>query len=135
MLNHYLPIRVLLVDDETYMRVFVGRVLSATISCELTEAHDGQEAIAKCGTCDPELIMLDINMPRIDGVQALAEIRALKPETPIVMLTSIAEEAVVEDCVAKGASYFIRKDVGADILKAELKEMLKQVFSAEKAAS
>jgi two-component system, response regulator PdtaR len=128
MINRATPLRVLLVDDENYMRVFVGRVLGQSISCTIAEARDGQDAIDQCGISDPELIILDINMPRVDGVQALARIRDLKPNTPIVMLTSISEEAVVEECVTKGASYFIRKDVRADLLKTELEEMLKQFF-------
>lgn len=131
MTNRATPLRVLLVDDETYMRVFVGRVLSVAINCTVAEARDGQEAIALCRTSDPELIMLDINMPRVDGVQALGEIRAFKPDTPIVMLTSISEEAVVEECVTRGASYFIRKDVRADLLKAELEAMLQHLFPNE----
>jgi DNA-binding NarL/FixJ family response regulator len=133
MMNRATPLRVLLVDDETYMRVFVGRVLSTAINCIVVEAHDGEGAISQCQTSDPELIILDINMPRMDGVKALGEIRALKPATPIVMLTSISEEAVVEDCVTKGASYFIRKDVRADLLKTELQEMLRQFFPEDKA--
>lgn len=128
MINRATPLRVLLVDDENYMRVFVGRVLSSTIRCTIAEARDGQEAIDQCGKSDPELIVLDINMPRVGGVQALTRIRALKAAVPIVMLTSISEEAIVEECVAKGASYFIRKDVRADQLKTELEEMLKQFF-------
>jgi CheY-like chemotaxis protein len=133
MINRINPLRVLLVDDENYMRVFVGRVLNTAINCTIAEARDGQDAIEQCGKTDPELIVLDINMPRVDGVQALGQIRALKPDVPIVMLTSISEEAVVEECVTKGASYFIRKDVRADLLKTELEEMLKQFFPDEKA--
>ena len=113
------------------MRVFVGRVLSTAINCIVVEARDGQDAIDQCGTSDPELVILDINMPRVDGVKALGEIRALKPDTPIVMLTSISEEAVVEECVTKGASYFIRKDVRADLLMNELQGMLLQFFPDE----
>ena len=134
MINRANPLKILLVDDETYFRVFVGRVLAMAVSCTIAEARDGQDAIAQCGASDPDLIILDINMPRVDGVQALGEIRTLKPSTPIVMLTSISEEAVVEECVVKGASYFIRKDVRADLLKTELEEMLKQFFADEKAA-
>jgi two-component system chemotaxis response regulator CheY len=133
MINRASPLRVLLVDDETYMRVFVGRVLTTSVTCTVAEARDGQDAINQCQTSDPELIILDINMPRVDGVTALGEIRALKPATPIVMLTSISEEAVVEECVTKGASYFIRKDVRADLLKIELEEMLRQFFPEPKA--
>ena len=128
MINRATSLRILLVDDEAFMRVFVGRVLTSSINCTLEEARDGQDAINCCRTGDPELIILDINMPRMDGVQALSEIRALKPGTPIVMLTSNSEEAVVKECVTKGASYFIRKDVRADLLKTELLEMLRQLF-------
>lgn len=132
MIDRATPLRILLVDDENYMRVFVGRVLSLSITCTLTEAHDGQEAIDLCRSGDPELIMLDINMPHVDGIMALAEIRTFKPDTPIVMLTSISEEAVVEKCVARGASHFIRKDVGAGVLQAELQAMLQEFFPPTK---
>lgn len=113
------------------MRVFVGKVVSGYISCTITEARDGQDAIDQCRAADPELILLDINMPRVDGVQALVQIRALKPDTPIVMLTSISEEAIVEQCVNHGASSFIRKDLRADLLQVELQEMLKQFFPGD----
>ena len=99
--------------------------------CTIDEARDGQEAITYCQTNSPDLIVLDINMPRMDGVGALKGIRALKPDTPVVMLTSISEEAIVEECVTYGASYFIRKDVRADELQTELKAMLGLFFTPE----
>jgi CheY-like chemotaxis protein len=119
------PLNVLLVDDEAYFRTFVRRVLRQATNCIVAEACDGQEAIDICRVSDPDLIVLDINMPRVTGVEALATIRTLKPKTPVVMLTSIAEEKVVEECVARGASHFIRKDIGGDRLRVELKEMLR----------
>lgn len=135
MITQASPLKFLLVDDEAYFRLFVGKVLSLSANCTVTEAQNGQEAIAYCQTNNPDLIMLDINMPRMDGVQALAQIRALQPGTPIVMLTSVSEEAVVEECVTLGASYFIRKDVRADQLKAELQEMLRMFFPAPQEAN
>src|SRR4051812_49264184 len=63
MINRANPLRVLLVDDENYMRVFVGRVVTTSISSVISEARDGQDAIDQCQTVDPELIILDINMP------------------------------------------------------------------------
>jgi CheY-like chemotaxis protein len=72
-------------------------------------------------------------MPRMDGLTALGKIRQLKPDTPIVMLTSASEEAVVESCVTQGASFFIRKDVRAGLLRAELESMLLQFFPEENA--
>ena len=134
MITQSSPLKVLLVDDEAYFRLFVGKVLSISVNCTVVEAQNGQEAIALCQTSNPDLILLDINMPQVDGVQALPRIRALKLATPIVMLTSVSEEAVVEECVTLGASYFIRKDVRADQLKAELQEMLRMFFpKAQKA--
>lgn len=128
------PLNILLVDDEAYFRLFVGKVLSFSINCHVVEAKNGEEAIALSSTSDPDLVLLDINMPRVDGVQALRQIRALKPNTTIIMLTSISEESVVEECVTLGASYFIRKDVRADLLKTELQAMLRLFFPAEQLA-
>ena len=127
-------LKILLVDDEAYFRLFVGKVLSFSINCHVVEAKNGEEAIALSSTSDPDLVLLDINMPRVDGVQALRQIRALKPNTTIIMLTSISEESVVEECVTLGASYFIRKDVRADLLKTELQAMLCLFFPAEQLA-
>jgi two-component system chemotaxis response regulator CheY len=129
------PLKFFLVDDEAYFRLFVGKVLGISSHCTVAEAQNGHEAIVYCQTNNPDLILLDINMPRMDGVQALAQIRALQPNTPIVMLTSVSEEAVVEECVTLGASYFIRKDVRADQLKAELQEMLRMFFPATQEAN
>jgi len=134
-INRINPLKILLVDDETYMRVFVGQALMVSITCTLQEARDGLEAIATCEVTDPDLIILDIHMPRMDGVTALGKIRQLKPNTPIVMLTSASEEAVVESCLTAGASYFIRKDVRAGLLRNELVKMLQQFFPEEKAAN
>ena len=117
--------KILLADDQAFSRLFVGKVLRQTIECTVVEAQDGEEAVALCRDGDPDMVILDISMPRMDGLQALAAIRALKPTTPVIMLTSTAEEKVVEECVRLGASYFIRKDVPAAELQAELKEMLR----------
>lgn len=120
-----------MVDDEKHMQIFVGQALRISIECTVAAAHNGLEAIETCQTSDPDLIILDIHMPRMDGVTALGKIRALKPDTPIVMLTSVSEEAVVESCVTQGASYFIRKDVQAGLLRTELETMLKLFFPEE----
>lgn len=122
-----------MVDDEKHMQIFVGQALRISIDCTVAEAHDGEEGVAYCKANDPELIILDIHMPRMDGVTALGKIRELKPDTPIVMLTSVSEEAVVESCVNNGASYFIRKDVRAGLLRTELETMLKLFFPDEQA--
>ena len=129
------PLNILLVEDEAYFRLFVGKMLGLVIPCTVVEAKNGQEAIDLCRTSDPDLILLDIYMPLLDGLEALPQIRALKPATPIVMLTSVSEEAVVEKCVALGASYLIRKDVHALQLKTEIQNMLHIFFPLQAKAN
>lgn len=110
----------LLVDDEAYFRRFVGQVLISRGFSRVLDASDGGEGIEICRASAPDIAILDINMPRVDGLEALKAIRQLNPDLPVVMLTSIADEMVVEKCVEAGAAYFIRKDVPANELIAEL---------------
>ena len=125
------PLRVLLADDEKHMQVFVGQILSSLIDCTLTTVGDGAAAIAHCRTADPELVILDINMPRVDGVKALTEIRQFKPQLPIIMMTSIADEFVVEECLRKGASYYIRKDPFGNYIRVEFETVLRDFFPSD----
>ncbi|HUL51988.1 MAG TPA: response regulator, partial [Opitutaceae bacterium] len=104
---------VLVIDDEAYFRKFVGRVLRNAGVTNLIEACDGVEALQLSQEHQPRLVLLDINMPHMDGLATLVALRKLSRAVPIVMLTSISEEAIVEECVNQGASYFIRKDVPA----------------------
>lgn len=127
------PITALIVDDERYFRRFVGELLRAQGIAKTVEASDGSEALQLFPTVQPNLVILDINMPRTDGLEVLRGIRAQAPEVPVVMLTSIADEMVVERCVDEGATYFIRKDVPAQDLARELRELV-QEFIDESAA-
>lgn len=119
------PVTALVVDDERYFRRFVGELLQAQGIAKTVEAADGNEALQMFPVVRPHLVILDINMPRSDGLEVLRGIRAQAPAIPVVMLTSIADEAVVEKCVDEGATYFIRKDVPAHELSRELRELLR----------
>ncbi len=114
----------LLVDDEAYFRRFVGQVLRKEQLGTVLEASDGREAVQLFKAHSPAIVILDINMPRQNGVETLSQMRQISAETPIIMLTSIAEEAVVEECVKRGATFFIRKDVPAHELSNELSDSL-----------
>lgn len=128
------PITALIVDDERYFRRFVGELLRSQGVATTVEATDGNEALALFPTVKPNLVILDINMPRTDGLAVLRGIRAQAPDVPVVMLTSVADELVVERCVDEGATYFIRKDVPAQDLSRELRELV-QEFIAENGSS
>lgn len=114
----------LLVDDEAYFRRFVGQVLTSRGFGRVLDATNGAEGIEICRASSPDIAILDINMPRVDGLEALKALRKINPDLPVVMLTSIADEMVVEKCVEEGAAYFIRKDVPANELVAELVDVL-----------
>lgn len=118
----------LLIDDEAYFRKFVGQVLAPTLVSRVLEARDGQEGLRLFQEHAPDVVLLDISMPQMDGLRTLHALRALSPTTPIIMLTSLSQEAVVEECVGEGATYFIRKDVPAQqlvgMLQAALNEFL-----------
>lgn len=130
-----LDLTVMIVDDERYFRRFVSELLRSQGVARCVEAKDGAEALGLFPVIKPDLVILDINMPHTDGLGALRGIRALDAEVPVVMLTSIADEAVVEQCVEQGASYFIRKDVPAQEMARELRELVLQEFIDEPPAS
>lgn len=118
----------LLVDDEAYFRRFVGKLLASHGIGRVIEARDGQEALEQFTLHQPDFIVLDINMPRMDGIDALRALRAQAGERPIIMLTSIADEMIVEKCVDAGATFFIRKDVPAHQLSAAMQELLADII-------
>lgn len=118
------PLTALLVDDEAYFRRFIGRLLTTQGVGKVVEARDGREALEMFTIAQPDLIVLDINMPRMDGVEALRALRQVAGERPIIMLTSISDEMIVEQCVDAGATFFIRKDVPAHELSAAMHEVL-----------
>jgi CheY-like chemotaxis protein len=115
---------VLVIDDEAYFRKFVSQVLKKASISRIVEAQDGCEAVKMFQEHQPGLVLLDINMPHMNGLETLTALRRLSATVPIIMLTSISEEIVVEECVVQGASNFVRKDVPAQVLSAALGEAL-----------
>ncbi|WP_169949115.1 response regulator transcription factor [Microbispora sp. H11081] len=103
-------IRVVLADDEAMIRVGVRSIL--TTDPEITvvaEAADGHEAIELVLAHRPHVVLLDIRMPRLDGLAAVAELRAAAPEVAIIMLTTFDEDEYVSRALAEGAAGFLLK--------------------------
>ncbi|MDP2137612.1 MAG: response regulator transcription factor [Candidatus Didemnitutus sp.] len=118
----------LLIDDEAYFRRFVGEILRRNQVADVIEASDGSVALDLFKEHRPAFVLLDINMPKMDGLETLTALRRLDPDTPIIMLTSVSEEMIVEECVDLGASFFLRKDLPAHELLAKLQEVLAELF-------
>ena len=106
--------RVLLADDHALFRDGVGSLLRTWGVEVVGEAADGWEALEKARTLSPDLILMDINMPRCDGLQATRLIKAELPATSIVMLTVSEDEQDLFEAVKSGAEGYILKEVDGE---------------------
>lgn len=103
-------IRVLLADDEAMIRAGVRAVLAAGPGIEIVaEAADGREAVEAARAHRPDVALLDIRMPRLDGLSACEEIRRTLPDTAVAMLTTFSEDAYISRALGGGATGFLLK--------------------------
>jgi DNA-binding NarL/FixJ family response regulator len=103
-------IRVVIADDEPVVRVGVAAVLAAAGDVEVVgEAADGHEAVELVRAHRPDVAVLDIRMPRLDGVQAAAELARLGIAVPVLMLTTFADDASITRALGGGAAGFVLK--------------------------
>lgn len=103
-------IRLLLADDETMIRAGVKAILAADPELDVVaEASDGREAVDLAISHHPDVALLDIRMPRLDGLAAAAEIRRAAPGTAVVMLTTFGEDDYIAKALEVGASGFLLK--------------------------
>jgi len=110
-------ISVLIVDDSALMRNLVGRIIERTPGLEIADkAMNGEFALSKIPLCNPDVIVLDIEMPVMNGIEFLKERRRRGIDIPVIMLSSIAKEGsrVTMECLELGASDFVTKPSGSD---------------------
>lgn len=111
------PIRVMLVDDHTMVRRGLATFLQVSDNLELIgEADNGEAAIELCGRILPDVILMDMVMPDMDGVTATRLIRKQFPTVQVIALTSFKEAGLVQSALQAGAISYLLKDVSADEL-------------------
>jgi DNA-binding NarL/FixJ family response regulator len=109
------PIRVLLVDDHAVVRMGLRAFFDLLPDIEVVgEAADGSEGVAMCRRLAPDVVLMDLLMPNMDGVTAIGRIKAEQPETEIVTMTSFIEEEQVTAALEAGASGYVLKDAEAE---------------------
>ena len=101
--------KILLVDDAAFMRKMIKDTLSKNGYTDLYEAVDGADAVEKYNELHPDLVIMDITMPNMDGLEALKAIRGKDNGANIVMCSAMGQESMVMDAVRSGAKDFIVK--------------------------
>ncbi len=106
--------RVLIVDDAAFMREMLRDILSEAGYEVVAEAVDGDQAVTSFREHSPDLVTLDIVMPRKSGLEALREIVSLEPSAKVVMCSALGQEALVMEALESGAKDFIVKPFKPD---------------------
>ena len=106
--------KILLVDDAAFMRKMIKDTLIKNGYTEVFEAVDGADAVEKFGEIGPDLVVMDITMPNMDGLEALKAIRAKDGNANVVMCSAMGQETMVMDAVRSGAKDFIVKPFKPD---------------------
>jgi len=116
------PIRILLVDDHDMVRRGIAVFLLTNDDLVLVgEAANGVEALEKCAELQPDVVLMDLMMPVMDGITAIRLIRERYPATQVIALTSFSEEKLVETSLQAGAIGYLFKNVSVDDLAAAIR--------------
>jgi two-component system chemotaxis response regulator CheY len=119
---------VLLVDDEPHIRKFVSLILKQLGTPVVLEAANGEQALEVYRRENPDLVLMDVSMPRMDGIETLKALKAIDPNCAVIMLTSIVNRDTIEQAVEGGALNYIRKDMPKDEIAKALRETIEANF-------
>ena len=112
-----MPIRVALVDDQELIRVGYRLILESEPDIEIVgDAADGEEAVRVVRATEPDVVLMDVRMPRVDGIEATARIIAERPETHVLVLTTFDLDEYAFGALEAGAGGFLLKDARRDEL-------------------
>lgn len=115
---------VLICDDVESMRVLLGVIVGLRPGLDVVgEAEDGEQAISEAERLQPDVILLDLSMPRRTGLDALPEIKRVAPDAKVIVLSGFASSTVAADVLAHGAARYIEKGIDPDTIAATIEEV------------
>lgn len=120
-----LPIRVLIADDQRVVREGLAMVLGLLDGVEVVgAASDGNEAVTLAGDLRPDVVLMDLRMPRCDGIEATRLLRERQPTTKVVVLTTYVDDQSVIEAFRAGARGYLTKDAGGEEIRQALRRVL-----------
>ena len=114
----------LVVDDSATTRMLISITLKKDSSYRISEVSDGAEAVAKLAAENFDIVLTDINMPKMNGLELISHIRSKDKDLPIVVITTLGEESDRDQGLARGANAYLTKPISGPKLLALVKELL-----------
>ena len=115
---------ILICDDAAFMRMMIKDILSKNGYVIAGEAENGLKAVEKYREVKPDLVMMDITMPEMDGIQALKQIKSVDPSASIIMCSAMGQQAMVIEAIQSGAKDFIVKPFQAERVLEAVKKVV-----------
>lgn len=115
--------KILLVDDAAFMRMRCAKLLTEH-GYEVDEAENGQEAVNKYQQYRPDVVLMDITMPVMDGISATREIKGLDPNAKVVMVSALGQQTMVIEAIKAGAKDFVVKPFEPDKILTTVKKFV-----------
>lgn len=122
------PDTALIVDDEAHLRTYLKLILKQIGFTTFHEAENGQEAIDTYKGYETDIVLMDVNMPVKEGLEALKEIIEFDEEAVVVMTTSVVSRQAVETSIELGASHYIRKDMRKEEIAEVLNSLINDIW-------
>lgn len=113
----------LVVDDAAFIRLRTRKLLEEN-GYEVEEAKDGEEAIQKYKEVSPDVVLLDITMPVMDGITALKGIKSIDPQAKVVMCTAVGQQSLVLEAIKAGANDYLLKPLDPEKVLASVKKLV-----------
>ena len=116
--------KVMICDDAAFMRMMIKDILTKNGYEIAAEAENGQKAVENYPEAKPDLVLMDITMPEMDGIEALKKIKELDPNAKVIMCSAMGQQAMVIEAIQSGAKDFIVKPFQAERVLEAVKKVV-----------